>query len=62
MAESNGEPRGNRASQYREKAVAARALAAKVKNGDIREQLNGIAAAYELLAEYMENLPEPSPF
>jgi len=46
-----------RARRYREQAVAVRDRAATVKDDHIRTQLHSIAADYELLAEYIENLP-----
>jgi hypothetical protein len=57
MAEKKSELLDSRVSRYREKAIAARDLAAEVKDADVRKQFYSIAAAYELLAECIEHLP-----
>jgi hypothetical protein len=61
MDDYKGDSVDARARRYREQAKAVRDLAAAATTADIREQLYSVAADYQLLAEYLENLPEPSP-
>jgi hypothetical protein len=47
----------SRVGRYREKIQALRAFADTIKNPDAQRELRSIAADYELLVEYLENLP-----